>query len=104
MVSSLFLRVSVKNNEFLPEYIALYFNSAAGQNELRKYSRGCMPSITKAQLENVIVPRIPIVRQKKLINLNDTFNEWKRLCSRQMELQSKIINDVANETIGVING
>lgn len=105
IASSLFLKINPKTNNVSPEYLALYFNSFLGQQALKKISGSVvMPSITKAQLENLEIP-IPSLRdQQKLINLTNEFNELKKLNLKKIELETNLVNAIITKTIGAVNG
>lgn len=105
IASSLLLRIILKSEDFLPEYIALYLNSEIGQIELNRLSgTSAIKSITKSELGKLEIPVLQIDVQKRLVEYTESFNNWCELNKKQLRLQTGIFNNVVNKFLGENNG
>lgn len=93
--SSLFsLRLSSK--AFLPEFVAIYLNSAQAQNYFIQCAKGAtIQSLTTWDLAGLVVPRIPIERQELLIRLYQNVVKQGEL----LKLRMNRINEIYTETV-----
>lgn len=88
--SVLSLRVNL--GEIIPDYLALYLNSKAGQVALNRIGQtSTVPFIGRANLEELIIPVPSMERQRALIELGKTKWKFDQLSRRKVELLDKIL-------------
>jgi restriction endonuclease S subunit len=87
VASSMFMILKIKEvDKVLPEYLAWFINHPETQNLLRITSKGTsFPSITKSDIEEIILPLPSIKKQKHLVHLDELFQ-------RQIQLKKNIIS------------
>ena len=94
VATSAFLIFTPKDHsQLLPEYLALFFNSAGGQNLFNRLTMTTtIPFITLGHLESIEISLPSIERQKTLATLGELNKAYLRLSSRKAELQKQIID------------
>lgn len=94
VATSAFLIVTPKDSaQLLPEYLALFFNSAEGQNLFKRLTETTtIPYISLSNLESIEIPLPPLARQKALATFGELNRAYLRLSSRKAELQKQIID------------
>jgi len=104
IVPSSILILSIKDESVLPEFIALYFNSANGQKLFqRHFERTTVPFISTSNLANMDIPVPPMEKQRALIDFEITNREYKQLSNRKLELQRQILSHELTEAEQTIN-
>ncbi len=99
IVPSSILVLSVKNESVLPEYVALYLNSVAGQKLFsRHYEQTTVSFISAKNLANMDMPVPTIERQRTLIAFERTAKKYARLSNRKQELHSELLNHELMDT------
>ncbi|MEI7901331.1 MAG: restriction endonuclease subunit S [bacterium] len=80
-------------SQLLPEYLALFFNSADGQNLFKRLTMTTtIPFISLGHLESIEIPLPSIARQRALATFGELNKAYLRLSSRKAELQKQIID------------
>ena len=80
-------------NRLLPEYLALFFNSSAGQATfMRLTETTTIPFISLGNLESIAIPVPSLEQQKALVALDKLNKAYARLSSRKAELQKQIVD------------
>jgi len=93
IVPSSILVLSIKKESVLPEYLALYFNSANGQKLFRVHSeQTTVPFISRNNLENMDIPVPSLKKQQALIAFEKAVGRYARLSNRKQELLGGILN------------
>ncbi|MCP4601562.1 MAG: restriction endonuclease subunit S [Proteobacteria bacterium] len=93
IVPSSILVLSVQDESVLPEYVALYFNSANGQRLFRRHlEKTTVPFISTSNLANMDIPVPPLDKQHALIDFETTRREYARLVNHKLELQRRILD------------
>jgi len=94
VATSAFLIFTPHNpSQLLPEYLALFFNSADGQNLFKRLTMTTtIPFISLGHLESIEIPLPTIERQKALATFGELHKAYLRLSSRKAELQKQIID------------
>ena len=94
VATSAFLIFTAKEpSQLLPEYLALFFNSADGQNLFKRLTMTTtIPFIGLGHLESIEIPLPSIERQKALATFGELNKAYLRLSSRKAELQKQIID------------
>ncbi|MDD4102045.1 MAG: restriction endonuclease subunit S, partial [Kiritimatiellae bacterium] len=94
VATSAFLIFTPKDpSQLLPEYLALFFNSAEGQNLFKRLTMTTtIPFISLGHLESIEIPLPSIERQKALATFGELNKAYLRLSSRKAELQKQIID------------
>lgn len=93
VVPSSVLILSTNNNSVLPEYVALYFNSANGQRMFKRHlEQTTVPFVSANNLENMDIPIPSLERQHLLVNFGQTMKKHGRLSKRKQDLQRAILN------------
>ncbi len=85
--------LTLKTKKVLPEYIALYLNSAKGQRKLNNVKElSSIPFVTRPNLEGIDIPVPSIKKQQTLIDLNETISKYKELTKQKTKLLINIMN------------
>ncbi len=94
IATSAFLILKPRNQEqLLPEYLALFFNSAEGQNLFKRLTMTTtIPFISLGHLESIEIPLPSIERQRALATFGELNKAYLCLSSRKAELQKQIID------------
>ena len=94
IATSAFLIVTPKKPaELLPEYLALFFNSADCQKRFRQlHETTTIPFISLSNLESIEICVPPIDRQVALIALDQMNKAYTRLSSRKLALQKQLLD------------
>ena len=80
-------------SQLLPEYLALFFNSAEGQNLFKRLTMTTtIPFISLGHLESIEIPLPSLERQTALATFGELNKDYVRLASRKAELQKNIID------------
>ena len=85
IASGVFFVLTLKNNEFLPEFVATYLNSSAGQKKLlSRQNKSGLKAIIRSELEQVELPNIPLNLEGVLASvlIKDRDEESKRVSLR----------------------
>jgi len=93
IVPSSILVLTVTQPSVLPEYVALYLNSAPGQRLFwRRQETTTVPFISTHNLAQMDIPIPPIARQRALVRLEAGNRDYARLTARKLELRRQILN------------
>lgn len=93
IVPSSVLVLSITNASVLPEYLALYLNSANGQKMFRVHSeQTTVPFISTNNLRNMDIPVPSLQKQRALIAFEKAVGDYTRLSNRKKELLGGILN------------
>ena len=85
--------LTLNTKEVPPEYIALYLNSAKGQQKLSKLKElSSIPFITRPNLEKINIPIPKIEKQQMLIDLNKAISKYKDLTEQKTKFLINIMN------------
>jgi len=91
------LIMTLRDASILPEYLALYFNSSAGQKHLKRHlEKTTIPFISTRNLANISLPVPPLDQQQKLIDFEQTIKEYRHLSNRKSELLQQLLNNELN--------
>ena len=101
IVPSSVLVLTVTNQDVLPEFVALYLNSASGQRMFwRHQETTTVPFISTGNLARMDIPIPPLPRQRALGELQRANREYARLTERKLELRRQILNHELAKTNG----
>ena len=100
IASGVFFIMTVKNTNFLPEYIATFLNSVEGQNVLsaRQNAAG-VPSIIRSELTQIDIPLIPLDKQKQIVELFLLYEKEVDTMEKIKQNRKKLINSILSQTI-----
>lgn len=86
LVPSSFVIIKPQTSKILPEYLAWYLNSQFGKKQIKRSQIGSAISIiTTGCLENIIIKEIDILKQQKIIEMNDLLIREKSLLTKLAE-------------------
>lgn len=93
IASSSLLIVRTTKEEILPEYLALYFNSAEAQSKIiESVSGSYIQSISRRKFEEDLkIPIPPLAKQKALIDLNRNIKQQEKIYERKKKLKEQIV-------------
>lgn len=93
IASSSVLIVRVNREEILPDYLALYFNSAEGQSKILDTVAGSfIQSISRRKFEEEIkIPIPPLIKQKSLIDLDKNIKQQEKIYEIKKQLKQQIV-------------
>lgn len=88
------------SDKVIPEVVAAYLNSPAGQNELNKRAGGgTTVGLNKKQLKNVEIPVAELELQKNLQRFIELGQEYSRLLSEEAEIWNNIVDAIVVEKL-----
>jgi len=88
--SSTFI-LRVENKEIMPEFIAIYLNSEAGQSDIQKILTGStIKTILRRSLENLKIPVPTLAVQKQIIDINQNIQKREKLLNQKINLSKNI--------------
>ncbi|WP_407356413.1 restriction endonuclease subunit S [Methanolobus sp. WCC5] len=101
--ASYLIRLKIKDENVLPEYLYLFFKSPSYWNQILKHSRGgTMPNFNATMLGNLKVPIIDISMQHKIINhSNGVYELYKQLADIN-SLQSIAVNQLPESILNEV--
>ncbi len=87
--------IRLQSGPLLPQYIALYFNSAQGQHALRGLATGsAIKTVTKAKLQGLAIPAISLEQQSRLISLSKNISQQQELLQQRRWLLGSIDRNI----------
>ena len=94
VATSAFLILTPKDPaQLLPDYLALYLNSAEGQNIFKRLTETTtIPFIKLSNLAQIEIPVPSFDRQKALAAFGKLNQDYARLTARKLELQRQLLN------------
>ena len=100
LASNLLFVLSVRNKDFLPEYLVFYLNSKSGQAQISAYKNtGALPAIIRSGIERLDIPLLPIKRQKLLAETYFLLLREKELSQKLAEEKTKLLELALNTEI-----
>jgi restriction endonuclease S subunit len=91
--------MTVKVDWILPEYVALYLNSASGQTLLKRHlETTTVPFIRCSNLQKITIPVPALEKQRVLAKFDAEHRRYGQLTSRKLELHKQILNHTLGET------
>lgn len=100
IASGVFFVLTVKDNKFLPEYIAIFLNSVEGQKALsaRQNSAG-VSSIIRSELTQIDIPFIPLEKQKQVVELFQLYEKEVDTMEKIKQNRKKLINSILSQAV-----
>lgn len=87
-------------SEVLPQYVAAYLNSPAGQKEIQVRAAGAsIQGLTAQSLLEIPVPIPPLEKQKKLVDYLMYYNQYVSLLNREQELNASIRDAIVQNIV-----
>ena len=97
--SSVFI-LRTRDNSCSPEYLTAYINSSEGQKQIAKFIETMtIPSLIKENIENLVIPMLPIKNQAEIVCLAKDFKEYSKLITKKLTLEERIINQFINTNL-----
>ncbi|MBH8608026.1 restriction endonuclease subunit S [Thermoactinomyces sp. CICC 10521] len=83
LVPSMFAVIRISDQSVLPEFLAWYLNSEEVKNHLLRFQSGTMMPVTnKRTLEQIVIPELPLGKQKAIVELAKLIWKEKQLYQR----------------------
>lgn len=100
MASSAFYRIKLFNNQYLPEYVAIYLNSPLGRAQLNlRQNTERISTITISDIKQIDIPLIPLEKQKQVASLFLLYEKEVDIMEKIKQNRKKLINSILNQTI-----
>ncbi len=100
IVSSLFAKISLDNNSFLPDFLAIYLNSKSVKGELNRLGKhSTSPVLKVSNLSELEIKEISLEVQKKIIEMTDLFWREKNLLNQLREKKETLYQEGINRLI-----
>ena len=100
IASGVFFVISIKDKEMLPDYVAAFLNSSAGQKALSvKQNTAGVQSITRTELEQIDIPLIPLEKQKQIVEMFLLYEKEVDIMEKIKKNRKKIINSMLGQII-----
>lgn len=97
--SSLFT-LRLTDADILPEFLAIYLNSAQVQSYLIQKAKGAtIQSLAISDLANLTIPPIPVQRQKTLLGLQQAVENQGKLLKSKLEVVNDIYVSAVNKSL-----
>lgn len=99
--SSVYLLRIKDKTAVLPEYLAIYLNSASGQKKLSQFlTTGTIKTLLKKDLENICIPIPSVEQQRQIIGLDQTLRAQSKLMKQKAKIQKNILMGIFNQLEG----
>jgi len=99
--SSVYLLRIKDKASILPEYLAVYLNSAAGQKKLAHVlTTGTIRTLKKKDLEDIEIPVPSVDRQSHIVRLALNIKTQNELLKRKAAIQKNILHGILNQLEG----
>lgn len=100
IASSAFYRIKLKNNSYLPSYVAVYLNSSAGKSQLNlRQNTERVSTITISDVEQIDIPFIPLEKQKQIVELFLLYEKEVDIMEKIKQNRKKLINSILSQAI-----
>lgn len=88
--SSMFI-LRIVDNKIMPEYLAIYLNSEAGQSNIQKILTGStIKTILRRTLANLKIPIPSLSVQKQIVDISNNWNKRERLLNQKINLSKNV--------------
>ena len=100
IASSIFYVIRCNQEKVNPSYMATLFNAQKYQGQFQNLAAGSsIPSIRKAELENLIIDLPSLALQQKVAEINALYTEDIKLSNQVIELKKIVFENVINRII-----
>jgi len=101
LIPSYFATIRVQSNDIIPAFIAWYLNTERVKNELLRHQSGTnIPTTNKNALAQVEIPRLPIEKQRVIIELNALHQKeiglYQQLVAEKQKLNTLLTYTIAD--------
>lgn len=98
IASGVFFVLTLKNNEFLPEFVATYLNSSAGQKKLlSRQNKSGLKAIIRSELEQVELPNIPLEKQKQIVEFFSLYQKEVEIIEKIQQNKKKLVDFIISK-------
>ena len=88
----------LEDKKILPEYLTIYFNSRAGQSELKKIATGTIiKTILRKELEDIKITIPKLHTQNKIIELYKNNKAQQKILDRKKVLIDEVLENIINK-------
>ncbi len=92
---------TLTSSSFLPEYVSAYLNSAQGQAQFMALQNvGLTQAVTRAEIERLEIPIIPLEIQKKMSKICFLYQEEQEIMAKLLNYQKSLIESAFKIKIG----
>jgi restriction endonuclease S subunit len=100
VASSSLFTLRLHSNAYIPEFLALYLNSAHAQSYLLQSAKGAtIQSLSISDLESLSIPVLPIERQKLLVELQQNVETQTVLLRSKLDVVNEIYTSAINKSL-----
>ncbi len=97
LASNLLFVLSVRNKNFLPEFLVFYLNSKSGQAQMAaRKNTGTLQAIVRSGIESLDIPSFPLKRQRLLAETYFLLLRERELSRRLTEKKTKLLELALN--------
>lgn len=95
--ASVFILRVTNQTSLLPEYLAVYLNSTAGQRQLtKKLATGAIKSIRKRDLMEMVLPVPSVEQQQNIVNLYQNILKQTHLLKQKLNIYKNVSTSIFN--------
>jgi restriction endonuclease S subunit len=100
IASSSLFTIRLTSTDFLPEYVAIYLNSATAQYHFSQSAKGAtIQSLLIDDLRNLPIPHIRFEDQRTIVNLQRNIEEQSILLRRKQAIIDRVLKTSITQTI-----
>jgi restriction endonuclease S subunit len=100
VATSALFTIRIRSNVVVPEYLAIYLNSGPSQYYLRQSAKGAtIQSVLIGDLKNLMIPCIPLEKQRVIIDLYDVIQKQQHLLQDKKDIMGRILKDSIRQTL-----
>lgn len=98
IASGVFFVMTLKNNSFLPEFVAAYLNSQVGQKKiLARQNKSGLKAIIRSELEQIEIPSISLEKQKQIVELFSLYQKEVEIIEKIQQNKKKLVDFVISK-------
>ncbi|GEM_PF-1654259 len=100
VASSSLFTLRLKTAAYLPEFLALYLNSAQAQSYFMQNAKGAtIQSVNTSDLAGLPVPVVPLERQKLMVGLQQNVEAQGTLLRSKLDVVNEIYSSTINKSL-----
>lgn len=100
VASGVFFVLALKDERFLPEYLAVFLNSQEGQRSLMmRHNASGVHSINRTELAQIDVPLLPLEIQKKIVDMYLLYEKEVDILEKIKKSRKRLVNSVLSRIV-----
>lgn len=100
LIPSYFVSITINNDNYLPEYVSWYLNTAVVKRHFLRLQSGTLtPNINQKLLRDLEIPELSIKDQTNITEVNQLYLRERRLLKQLIDAKDQYYTSITNEII-----